>query len=227
MLAILYSFRRCPYAIRTRYALALLGQPVALREVSLKSKPPALLALGGRTSVPQLVDLDGSRYPESMDIIYWAIARRAGSGQLVEHSHLAGADFWPAAKSQQQRIEAWVFQNDHRFKYWLDRYKYADRFPQQTSDYYRQQGERFLRRLEASLRHSAYLLGDTMSLADVAVFPFIRQFVAVDPEWFSASHYKHVKIWLASFLQSDVFALVMKKYPVWQEGQPEVELFLR
>ncbi|SBS32944.1 glutaredoxin 2 [Marinomonas spartinae] len=214
MAAVLYSFRRCPYAIRARYVLALVGLRVVVREVVLKSKPEALLRLGGRSSVPQLIDCDGQRYPESLDIIFWAL-KHSSNDKLKEA-------LWCPKSVRQNKIMAWIHYNDRFFKHWLDRYKYADRYPEQTEVYYRQQGERFLRRLEKRLAHSRYLLADGMSLADVCLFPFVRQFAAVNGQWFESSEYFSVKSWLSSFVGSDLFQRVMTKWSAWEEGQEPV-----
>ena len=215
MLPILYSFRRCPYAMRARYMIALLNTTVELREVILKAKPSALLELGGRSTVPQLVDVDGKRYPESLDILFWSLSKARDKSLSVK--------LWPEAAVKQSKIKAWINYNDASFKYWLDRYKYADRHLDYTEEYYRQKGEVFLTRLEKRLAHSNYLLGEEMTIADVAIFPFIRQFVGVNPKWFDNSEYHYLKIWLERFINSDVFnKTVMPKFTAWEEGQKEV-----
>lgn len=207
MFPILYSFRRCPYAIRARYTLSLLNLKVEIREVVLRDKPASLLALGGRSSVPQLITEQGGRYPESMDIIRWALASVQDSKGAIHYS-----------LTEERSIEAWLFQTDHRFKYWLDKYKYADRHPDYSETYYRSQAEKFLRRLERQLSKHAFLLGSEMSMADVLVFPFIRQFRGVNSIWFDQSSYPAVKQWLAGILDSEAFTRVMIKLPAWQEG---------
>ncbi|RNF52778.1 glutathione S-transferase [Marinomonas hwangdonensis] len=214
MLPVLYSFRRCPYAIRARYMIALLQEPVYLREVVLKAKPPELLALGGRSSVPQLVDMQGTRYPESLDIMYWALSR-AKDRTLAEF-------LYPISCIKRHKIASWVAYNDHFFKYWLVRYKYADRYPEGEASDYRARAERFLRRLEGRLSQRVFLLGDTVSLADIAVFPFIRQFAGVDQAWFEAADYPFVQAWLRGFTHSSLFnQVVMVKHPAWLAGQEE------
>ncbi|MCV2403732.1 glutathione S-transferase [Marinomonas sp. C2222] len=211
LLPVLYSFRRCPYAIRARYVLAQLDVKVSLREVVLKSKPEALLALGSRSTVPQLIDTDGQRYPESMDIIYWALER-------TQRSDLK-TFIWPASLQQQYKIRVWITYNDQVFKYWLDRYKYADRHPEFSESYYRDKGCIFLQRLNKRLSQRRYLFGEEMSLVDMALFPFIRQFAGVDRAWFDASSYENVKAWLESFTESSLFKeVVMPKLPPWEEG---------
>lgn len=217
-LPILYSFRRCPYAMRARYVLITLNVPVALREVVLKNKPEALLSLGGRSTVPQLIDTDGTRYEESMDIIFWALTKSIESKSIEGKS--INNDFFP--KEKVDRIKAWAFQNDFRFKPWLDKYKYADRHPEHDSEYYRHQGERFLRRIEKALKASPYLLGHSISLADAVVFPFIRQFRGVDSFWFDQSQYQRTKQWLESLIESDTFQKVMIKHEAWQPEHKDV-----
>lgn len=215
MLPVLYSFRRCPYAIRARYTLTLLDLTVELREVVLKSKPDALLALGGRTTVPQLIDVDGTRYPESLDIIFWALSNTTNDS-LVEK-------LWSNSTRQKHKIKVWINYNDGFFKYWLDRYKYADRYPEYNEEHYRQKGEVFLSRLEKRLARSKYLLGNNMTIADVAVFPFVRQFAGVNSNWFENSEYHCLNAWLKGFVESEVFnKVVMKKLPAWSEEQSVV-----
>ncbi|MBR7890023.1 glutathione S-transferase [Marinomonas sp. A79] len=215
MLPILYSFRRCPYAIRARYSLALLEVPVRLREVVLKSKPEALLALGGRSSVPQLIDPEGRRYPESMDIIFWALS--------VSQKSDVTLSLWPDEPRTRKKMLTWINYNDRFFKHWLDRYKYADRHPEHSEQYYRTKGEVLLARLENRLAKQHYLFGEEISIADVAIFPFIRQFAAVDQAWFDHSQYSKVRAWLTGFLQTECFTdVVMVKLPPWQAGQEEV-----
>ena len=211
-----YSFRRCPYAIRARYFLVILSVHVQLREIALKAKPEALLSLGGRTSVPQLIDQKGGRYPESLDIIFWALKKTRNQSLATE--------LWPSQACIQKKMLAWVKYNDRFFKHWLDRYKYADRYPEFTESVYRKRGELFLRRLEKRLSINAYIMGDVVSFADICLFPFVRQFASVDSAWFHGSRYLNVRRWLAHFLESEVFSVLMKKYPKWEEGQ-NAEIF--
>jgi glutathione S-transferase len=195
--------------------IALLGVSVHLREVVLKSKPSALLELGGRSSVPQLIDLDSVRYPESLDIIFWALSQ-ANDSKLV-------SQLWPLENSQQNKIKTWIAYNDNFFKHWLDRYKYSDRYPEFSESYYRNKGEVFLRRLEKRLNGNEFLFGDNMSVADIALFPFVRQFASVNQEWFELSHYHNVRRWLAGFVNSKRFkSVVMAKYAAWEAGQKDI-----
>ncbi|MBM6549470.1 glutathione S-transferase [Marinomonas ostreistagni] len=213
MSVVLYSFRRCPYAIRARYTLDMLQVRVQLREVVLKNKPQALLDLGGRSTVPQLVTQD-ERYPESLDIIFWAL--RATQDQTTAQQ------LWPQSATTQAKIRTWLSYNDHCFKPWLDRYKYADRHPEHPQSYYRQQGERFLQRLEQRLTAQTYLMGQKVSLADIGVFPFIRQFAGVDHAWFEQAPYPKLRAWLEGFMSNERFARVMQKFPAWDASQAVV-----
>ncbi|GAB3478542.1 glutathione S-transferase [Marinomonas epiphytica] len=210
----LYSFRRCPYAIRARYTLALLNFPVVLREIVLKNKPQALLDLGGRSSVPQLITCEGRRYPESLDIIFYAL--QASESELVQR-------IWPKNQPDQVKILTWIRYNDGKFKHWLDRYKYADRYPEFNQEYYRTKAEIFLQRLNQRLSHSAFLCGENMSLADIGVFPFIRQLSMVDIKWFEASPYEHLNRWLKGFTEQALFTdVVMEKFIPWLEDSAPI-----
>jgi glutathione S-transferase len=201
-LPILYSFRRCPYAMRARLAIACSNIDVELREVDLGNKPQAMLLISPKATVPVLQLENGRVLDESLDIMLWAL-------QQNDPEHWLKADFLANAK-------ALICRNDEPFKYYLDRYKYADRYPAYSELYYRQQGELFLADLEDLLTQSAYLCGEHFSLADAAILPFIRQFCAVDPAWFKASPYPALRQWLNHFLASPLFEQVMIKYPCWQ-----------
>ncbi|MDQ7072405.1 MAG: glutathione S-transferase [Gammaproteobacteria bacterium] len=197
-MAILYSFRRCPYAMRARMAIAISGVQVELREVVLKDKPQALLDSSPKATVPILVLENNKVIDESLDIMQWAL-------QQSDPEHwLANVD-----------LEL-ITNNDGTFKYWLDRYKYADRYPEESQLYYRQQAEITLSRLEQRLTQHDYLSCENISFTDIALFPFIRQFAFVDVDWFEQSPYPNLKNWLNTFIASPLFISIMKKYPQWQ-----------
>ncbi len=204
---VLYSFRRCPYAIRARMALACSGIRVELREVVLREMPAALLACSAKATVPVLLLPDGRVIDESRDIMVWSLAENdpqqwlpgAGEGVLEALNQLIRA-------------------NDHSFKQHLDRYKYADRHPQHPAGVYRAEAEGFLQQLECNLRQHGWLLGERMGLADVAIFPFVRQFALVDKAWFDRTPYPRLHAWLNHFLESALFLQVMEKYPQWRDG---------
>jgi len=193
--AVLYSFRRCPYAIRARMALRYSGVAVQVLGVSLKGKPAEMLALSPKGTVPVL-SVDGRVIDESLAIMHWALAQHDPEGWLL------GGD--PA-------VQSLIEENDQRFKHHLNRYKYAERYPEQPMEFYRAEGEVFLRRLDELLADREYLLADHLSLADVALAPFVRQFAHVDREWFAGTPYRRLQDWLQRFLESPLFVAVMAK----------------
>ncbi|MDX8398418.1 MAG: glutathione S-transferase [Mariprofundaceae bacterium] len=201
---ILYSFRRCPYAIRARLAIAYSAVPVALREVELKNKPAALLQASPKATVPVLLCNSGNIIDESRDIMLWALKQNDPKHWLNTIDHPL------------------IDENDNHFKTYLDHYKYADRFPDHPQAYYRQQCELFLNKLEKLLANSAFIQGNTLSYADTAIFPFIRQFSLIEPYWFKQASYPYLQTWLEVQLTSTLFANVMQKYSPWQAGNKAV-----
>lgn len=191
----LYSFRRCPYAMRARMALRYSGVPVEIVEVSLKAKPAEMLAISPKGTVPVL-DADGRVIDESLEIMRWALAQNDPQGWLLDGD---------------SRIVELIEANDQGFKVDLNRYKYAERYPEQPMEVYRAQGAVFLQRLEGLLQDRDYLLADHPSLADIALLPFVRQFAHVDREWFAQTPYPRLQAWLHNFLESDLFTSIMKK----------------
>jgi glutathione S-transferase len=209
-LPILYSFRRCPYAIRARMTLRYSGVRVVLREVVLRDMPRELLACSPKATVPVLVLPDGAVLEDSRDIMEWALAQH-------DPDHWQPQTGSPGAAMAQDLITA----NDLEFKPQLDRYKYAERYPQHPRSWYRSQGERFLDRLEQRLGLHAFLLDGRISIADIAVFPFVRQFALVDRAWFDAGTRLQLRRWLDGLLQAELFTAVMHKYPPWRSGDPD------
>jgi glutathione S-transferase len=210
MLPVLYSFRRCPYAMRARLALYASGVKVELREVSLRDKPRSMLAASPKGSVPVLVLPDGHVIDESWDIMQWALHLHDPDGWLGENDgHVDAAT-------------PLISENDTTFKYNLDRYKYPDRYPEYAQSHYRSEAEAFLLNLENRLGASRFLLGDALSVADVAILPFIRQFAEVDKDWFALAPYPKLQRLLMDFIDSGRFAAVMEKYSIWHPGDPPV-----
>ncbi|MFN7715366.1 MAG: glutathione S-transferase [Pseudanabaenaceae cyanobacterium] len=213
-LPILYSFRRCPYAIRARMALAYAEITYELREVSLKNKPKEMLEISPKGTTPVMQIFDASQnfmvLEESLDIMRWALQQN----DPLNWGNLSNDDLEIANQL--------ITTNDREFKQALDRYKYANRFPEQSPEFYRQQAEEFLKILERKLCdhsqsvNSQFLIGDRQTLVDVAVFPFVRQFAYVDIEWFNASSYLNLQRWLRWHESSVLFELVMQKFPVWE-----------
>lgn len=210
MLPVLYSFRRCPYAIRARMAIRYSNVTVELREVDLKNKPQQLLSCSAKATVPVLQLDDNTVIDESLDIMMWALAQSDPDNWLTDTGN-------SDTRLTNKQIDL-VDKNDGEFKTSLDKYKYADRHDIQQTGYYRQQCETFLIELDALLAKNTYLNGSHVTLTDVAVFPFIRQFANVDKEWFAQCPYARLRQWLNQLLLSPLFTSTMKKYPVWQPG---------
>ncbi|MBV4462661.1 glutathione S-transferase [Pseudomonas sp. SWRI79] len=195
----LYSFRRCPYAMRARMALRYSGVAVQIVEVSLKAKPAEMLALSSKGTVPVL-SVDGRVIDESLEIMHWALAQNDPQGWLLKDDHQG-----------QEHSAALIEENDQVFKVHLNRYKYAERYPEQPMEFYRSEGEVFLRKLDTLLEGRDYLLAEHPSLADIALMPFVRQFAHVDREWFGQTPYVRLQAWLQRFIESDLFTSIMKK----------------
>ncbi|MBP4000003.1 MULTISPECIES: glutathione S-transferase [Pseudomonas] len=191
----LYSFRRCPYAMRARMALRYSGVPVEIVEVSLKAKPAQMLAISPKGTVPVL-DADGQVIDESLEIMHWALAQNDPDNWLL------GGD---------SRIAELIEANDQVFKVHLNRYKYAERYPEQPMEVYRAEGALFLQKLDELLEGRDYLLAGHPSLADIALLPFVRQFAHVDRDWFAQTPYVRLQAWLQRFLESELFTGIMKK----------------
>jgi len=217
-LPILYSFRRCPYAMRARMALAFSQKTVELREVILKDKPDELITASPKATVPVLALTDGSVLDESLDIMYWALTNSHLDNQ-TSTIHLP--------QFNQYNEIALIKENDGVFKKHLDNYKYVDRnvtHNKEQQHHHREQGETFLLKLENILEKQKYLFSDQLTVIDYAIFPFIRQFAHVDKSWFDQSQYHCLQNWLNKLLTSDLFISTMIKYPQWKKHN-EATLF--
>lgn len=201
-LPILYSYRRCPYAMRARMALEHVGITVEIREISLREKPQHLVALSPKATVPVLVLPDGKVIDESLDIMTWALSHK-------------GDDAW--LEIDIEAAKRLVLENDGQFKKALDAYKYAERNPEKTQVEHRADGEIFLYQLETLLQQNEGLFGVLPTFADIAIFPFIRQFRGVDSAWFEASPYPKLAAWLNTLMESNLFISIMKKHPTYIE----------
>ena len=202
---ILYSFRRCPYAIRARLAIKVGALDVELREIKLSNKPAEMLACSSKGTVPVLLLPNGIVIDESKDIMEWALNQSDPNNWLADDA------------TAQQEIAYLIDFNDSEFKKYLDLYKYADRYPEKSVEHYRQQGEVFLEKLEHKLNKTKFILKDDITFVDMALFPFIRQFAFVDKDWFDKSQYNKLKKWLELLLETSLFNDVMKKYPIWSK----------
>ena len=200
MTAILYSFRRCPYAIRARLAIASAGVQVELREILLRDKPAAFLEASPSATVPCMVSNSGV-LDESLDVMTWALTQSDPEGllQMPDTGH------------------ALIEQFDGPFKRALDLTKYAVRHPESDPEVTRIEAMEMLGNLEEQLVEG-WLFGAQPTLADLATLPFVRQFANIDKARFDSEVTPHVSAWLETFLSSDRLSFVMKKSPVWAEG---------
>ena len=207
-LPILYSFRRCPYAIRARLAISVSHQHCTLREVVLRDKPPSLLEYSPKGTVPVLVLPDQRVIDESLDIMRWALEHADPENWLI-----------PDNGALEDAL-ALIKTNDTEFKQHLDRYKYANRYEDVDPVAHRTEAETFLAQLDRRLAHTAHLFGARPCLADMAIMPFVRQFANTDREWFGQSRYAHLRAWLEGHLTSERFISVMNKYKQWHSDMP-------
>lgn len=188
-------------------ALAYAGIAVEIREISLREKPASMLAISPKGTVPVLYS-DGLVLEQSYDIMKWAL-KQSDPAQ------------WLYAETESV-IDEWVEKNDGPFKKLLDQYKYPDRYPDiSLEETLGQATISFLGPINEQLKKSAYLLGPKMSLADIAIFPFVRQFSMVNSAWIDQSGLNFLKQWLNEHIDSPLFLSVMQKYPTWQDPTPE------
>lgn len=204
---ILYSYRRCPYAMRARMVLAYAGIPVEIREISLKEKPPSMVAISPKATVP-VMQYGNLVLEQSLDIMRWALSQHDPDGWLTDENNMA--------------VNTLIEVNDGSFKKILDQYKYPSRFPEVNPvDLLTSALNQHLRPLNNQLKKTEFLLGAKLSMADVAIFPFIRQFHMVDETLFSLYQLEDLKKWLNDCIESDLFLSIMQKHPVWQDASLE------
>jgi glutathione S-transferase len=197
--------------MRARLALFFSGIKVEIREILLREKPLQMTSLSEKATVPVLVLESNTVIDESIDIMYWALNQNDPT-ELLHNSF-------------QQQAEQLIKINDEQFKPALDKYKYSVRFPEQSEIQYRNQSINFLNDLDLRLKQNKYLLADKQTIADIAIFPFIRQFAAVDRQWFEETDFNHLKSWLNNHLHSDSFKTIMQKHKVWQDGDQRVMVY--
>lgn len=202
---ILYSFRRCPYAMRARMALLVSGTPFELREIKLSAKPDTMLSASPKGTVPVLVFADGEVIDESLEIMRWAL------NQSDPEHWLAGDD------------TTLIEMNDGPFKHHLDRYKYAARHSSDPIEH-RSAAIKILEKLEDRLLRENFFMGHSSALADIAIMPFVRQFAQADRTFFDAQPLPALHRWLAWHLATDLFAEAMVKLKLWKPGDPPIIL---
>ncbi len=210
---ILYSFRRCPYAMRARMALFQSGKPYEHREIILRDKPAHMLEISPKGTVPVLLLPDGTVIDESLDIVSWSLSQNDPENWLLKGN-----------KAEQREIQALISQNDNDFKPLLDRYKYPNRYPDENEDTLgekaRDKATTYLKTLEDRLSNN--LFRDTPCKADITIFPFIRQFAHVDREWFDHQNLPKLQNWLSAHKESALFKTIMKKHDLWTQGAPKL-----
>ena len=204
-LPILYSFRRCPYAMRARMALLTAGLTCEMREVILRDRPEHMMEISPKGTVPVLLLQDDNLLEESLDIMDWAL-------------EINDPDGWLEYNSGVDEVEDLILANDNDFKHHLDRYKYSNRYEDADGIEHRDAAELFIAKLEQLLEDSSYLFGENPTKADFAIFPFIRQFANTDKKWFDATKYSNVQVWLHELMESEIFKSCMAKYQQWNEG---------
>ena len=186
--------------MRARMALKYADITVEIREIELKNKPAEMLKASPKATVPVLVLNDGNVIEQSLDIMHWALQQQDTEGWL---------------KADNVLTQQLIAENDGAFKQALDKYKYAIRFPEQFAEVYRAQGEVFLQKLENLLSQSKFLLGNQIRLADIAIFPFLRQFSGVDAAWYETAPYPKLKAWLKTLVECELFISIMQKQPTY------------
>ena len=188
-LPILYSFRRCPYAMRARMSIVRTNYICEHREVILRDRPEHMMEISPKGTVPVLLLPNGDVIEESLEIMQHVLSWDLSSGELH-----------------------WIDRNDNEFKFHLDRYKYPNRYENVDSLEQRSMAKAYLDDLDE------YLSDEISSSLNDALFPFVRQFANHDRDWFDAQNWENLHVWLADNLSSNEFALCMKKYPQWHEG---------
>tara|TARA_B100000963_G_scaffold335130_1_gene328974 strand:- start:136 stop:810 length:675 start_codon:yes stop_codon:yes gene_type:complete len=208
---ILFSFRRCPFAIRARWAIKMCGLEVELREVDLKNKPSELIKNSVAKTVPLLILNNGEVIEESLDIIIWAL--KTSSKDYIKKYF---------KESYQEIILETIHENDHVFKYHLDRFKYSSAFNQNEKEFHFKKAKEFLKKLNTALSQSnqnKWLVGDQESIADWCIWPFVRQFkIACDSQNISDCFEEPLKSWFNYFSNNENFKCIMFKYSVWESS---------
>ncbi len=196
---ILYSFRRCPYAMRARFSIRISQIKIELREVMLKKKPKDFLKFSNDGTVPILIQTDNTTIQESLDIVFWALKFNKNLNEL-------------------KKIDNYNFLKfcDTEFKHNLDRYKYPTRYENVAPNFYRNKNIKFLKLLNKKLSLSKFLLTDKLSFLDFCIFPFIRQYRNVDQLWFNHLNLSYLNDWFSFIVESQEFDDIMKKYKVWE-----------
>jgi glutathione S-transferase len=224
-LAILYSLRNCPFAMRARIAIFKAQLTIILRDVVLSNKPNEMVAASPKATVPVLVLNDGTVIEESLEVMLWALKEADPDNLLhsVNNSENESGHQNDNENTIAEMLEL-IHTFDNEFKTCLEQYKCAKRYKENNIVECRVACESFIQVLENRLSSHLFLMSNQESLVDIALLPFIRQFARVERQWYLQSPYPRVKHWLNNYLQSSMFTKVMAKYPLWLENY-EVVLF--
>ena len=216
---ILFSFRRCPFAIRARWAIKMCELEVELREINLKNKPSELIKNSISKTVPLLILNNGEVIEESLDIIIWAL-KNSPKNYFEKYFN----------ESYREIILETIHENDHTFKYHLDRFKYSSRFNPNEKEFHFKNGQKFVKKLNILLSQSnknRWLIGNQESIADWCIWPFVRQFkIACDSQKILDYFEEPIESWFNYFSKHENYKYVMYKYSVW-ESNSIVENFPR
>ncbi|MBA4740728.1 MAG: glutathione S-transferase [Burkholderiales bacterium] len=212
---VLWTFRRCPYAMRTRLAIKSSGTQVYLREIVLRNKPDEFICDSAKATVPVLKLSNGKIIEESIEIMYWALTQN-------DPNNWCGV-----LNARQEHSRNFLAKLDGQFKNNLDRYKYASRYGlgADESVKYRKEGSKFLSRVNDLLKETSFLSGESQGFLDIASLPFVRQFRIANPEWFDQQDWPQLHNWLQTFLASNQFSLIMEKLKPWDSKQGQGVLF--
>ncbi len=207
----LYSFRRCPYAMRARLALRLCKIECIIREISLKAKNREFLKVSPKGTVPVLLLPNGKVLEESLDIINWSLEQNDPNKLKVND------------KLTKQINEKYIQLFDSDFKFHLDRYKYSSRYNISNSEIHRNKARNLLIEINAMLEGKDYIGGQYMSLLDISILPFVRQYRIADINWFD-NHLglRNINNWVNIFLNTEILASIMTKYKVWEKDDPPI-----
>ncbi len=199
--------------MRARLAIAASGTQTELREVVLRNKPPSMIAASPKATVPVLLPTSGEVIDESRDIMFWALQQNDPQNWLAP---------W---RTDPDKVNALIDQNDGPFKRHLDRYKYPNRYQDEgvTASSERDAALKILQDWNAQIGETGWIIGDNCTIADMALRPFVRQFAHVDRDWFDAQPLPFLQAWLADFLSSDLFKSIMTKFKPWEEGTQGID----
>ena len=211
---ILYTFRRCPYAMRARFVLRHSHKKIELREIKLQKKPKDFLNTSPKGTVPVLALSKKEVLDQSLDIMMWCL-------QSSDNSKINDLK-----NNLPNNLLDQIKDLDNEFKTNLDKYKYPNRFKDNDKNLSRDNNLKFLKKLNENLKNSIFLNSNKIGLLDYAIFPFIRQFRNVDIEWFENLNLSFLNSWYLSIVESKAFFDIMKKYKVWDaEDKPIITNF--